>query len=351
MFKKIYKIFTVLLAGFAVWVITPWITSWLRSVQVSTLIDAVSIANIYIIFTTIIFVSVTVILAIAEYVFTQQFSATKRLQESQLIDELKEKIKNDKRVGIVLVNAILDSPDIIHYLDKHLLSKIGELIQASLADSKVAANQAIQEAGPIEMVSSTTKNGQRIVMSETEHLFSNATMLLTYLKEEKGFDIKAPVNVDKIATELGILVESDFSLEPKDIVGEIFFKAETPIVKINPIQNFYSPRRRFTLAHEIGHFCLHSAKSKKGFMDSQKTMNQIESYWDSYESEANNFAAQLLMPKSLILDEGQRIINIHKEKTGVKETPVQFFIEAMADKFEVSSKAMEYRLQNIGIVR
>ncbi|PPD18936.1 MAG: hypothetical protein CTY24_12090 [Methylobacter sp.] len=188
-------------------------------------------------------------------------------------------------------------------------------------------------------------------MSDSERLFSNALTLLTHLKEEKGFDIKAPINVDNIATELGILVESDFSLELKDIVGEIFFKAGTPIVKINPIQNSYSPRRRFTLAHEIGHFCLHSAKSKKGFVDSQKTMSRTESYWDSYESEANNFAAQLLMPKSLILDEGQKIINMYKEKTGEKGIPVQQFVEAMADKFEVSSKAMDYRLKNIGIVK
>lgn len=187
-------------------------------------------------------------------------------------------------------------------------------------------------------------------MSESERLYPNASTLLAYLEEQKRLDVKAPIDVDKIATELGILVESDFSLELKDIVGEIFFKDEIPIVKINPIQNSYGPRRRFTLAHEIGHFCLHSAKSKKGFVDSQKTMSRTESYWDSYESEANDFAAQLLMPKALIIEEGQRIIDAYRGKTGAKGIPVHPFIEAMADKFEVSSKAMEYRLKNIGII-
>lgn len=188
-------------------------------------------------------------------------------------------------------------------------------------------------------------------MSETERLFSNASALLSHLQEKKGLVIKAPVDVDRISAELGILVESDFSLEMKDIVGEIFFKDESPIVKINPIQNSYSPRRRFTLAHEIGHYCLHSAKSKKGFVDSQKTMSRTESYWDSFESEANNFAAQLLMPKSLILDDGQRIVDAYKAKTSASGIPVHVFIEAMADKFEVSSKAMEYRLKNLGIIK
>lgn len=159
------------------------------------------------------------------------------------------------------------------------------------------------------------------------------------------------INIDKIASDLGISVESDFSLELKNIVGEIFFKEATPIIKINPIKNSYSPRRRFTLAHEIGHYCLHSAKSKNGFVDSQKTMSRTESYWDSYESEANNFAAQLLMPKSLIIDEGQTIIDAYKRKTGENGIQVHIFIEAMADKFEVSSKAMEYRLKNLGIIK
>lgn len=188
-------------------------------------------------------------------------------------------------------------------------------------------------------------------MSNSERLFSDASTLLTDLKEKNRFDVKAPINVDKIATELGIIVESDFSLELKDIVGEIFFKEGSPIIKINPIQNSYNPRRRFTLAHEIGHYCLHSAKSKKGFVDSQKTMSRTESYWDSYESEANNFAAQLLMPKTIILEEGQRIIDEYLGKTGAKGVPVHVFIEDMADKFEVSSKAMEYRLKNIGIIK
>lgn len=188
-------------------------------------------------------------------------------------------------------------------------------------------------------------------MNETEQLFSSASSLLSHLTDEKGFRVNAPIDVDRIATELGILVESDFSLELKDIVGEIFFKDEKPIVKINPIQNSYSPRRRFTLAHEIGHYCLHSAKSKKGFADSQKTMSRTESYWDSYESEANSFAAQLLMPKDLVLEEGRKIIASYQAENKKEVVPVRIFIETMSDRFEVSSKAMEYRLKNIGIIK
>ncbi|PPD18937.1 MAG: hypothetical protein CTY24_12095 [Methylobacter sp.] len=159
--KKLYKVFAVLLAGFAGGAITPWGLGWLRSVQVSAPSDAISIANTYIVFTTIIFVGVTVILAIAGYVFTQQFSATKQSQESQLLDELKEKVKSDERIGIALANAILDNSDVKRHLDETLLSKVDELIQARLADSKAAANQATQEAGAIESLASQLKpNGE-----------------------------------------------------------------------------------------------------------------------------------------------------------------------------------------------
>ncbi|EGW20930.1 ImmA/IrrE family metallo-endopeptidase [Methylobacter tundripaludum] len=181
--------------------------------------------------------------------------------------------------------------------------------------------------------------------------FNNAPDLLDYLKESKAFELKASVDVDQIATMLGIRVEEDFSLELRGVVGEISFNNEIPTVRINPVKNSYAPRRRFTLAHEIGHYCLHSAQSKTGFTDSMKSMSRTESYWDVRESEANNFAAQLLMPKDLIIAEGKKCIDSYKERTGEKGISAGVFIEAMADTFEVSSKAMEYRLKNIGIVK
>ncbi|SEQ61747.1 ImmA/IrrE family metallo-endopeptidase [Nitrosomonas ureae] len=187
-------------------------------------------------------------------------------------------------------------------------------------------------------------------MKEPNPRFDDALSLLTFLKENKSFDIRAPIDIDRVAQELGICVEFDISLQQKDIIGEIFFVDEKPIVKINPLQNSYSPRRRFTLAHEIGHYCLHSADSKRGFVDSQKTMSRTESYWDSYESEANSFAAQLLMPFTLLLEEGTQIIAEYLSRELKKTMPTGIFIEVMADKFGVSSKAMEYRLKNIGVI-
>ena len=56
----------------------------------------------------------------------------------------------------------------------------------------------------------------------------------------------------------------------------------------------YTPRSRFTLAHEIGHFCLnhHSDGVVTDFY-----RGRVDGYTDSRETEANEFAAALLMPR------------------------------------------------------
>lgn len=154
MLKKIYKVLAILLIGFAGGVLAPWFLGWFGAVSVKLTGDAISIANTYIVFTTIIFVGVTVVLAVAGYVFTQQFSASKQSQETHLLDELKEKVKCDEGVGIALANAILENSDVKRHLQSTLRLKVDELLQARLADSKAAANQAEKEAATISDLAS-----------------------------------------------------------------------------------------------------------------------------------------------------------------------------------------------------
>lgn len=188
-------------------------------------------------------------------------------------------------------------------------------------------------------------------MTETMMNYSSASELLEHLRSEGKIAFQAPIDVYKVASELGIYFEDDYSL-PSTTVGTISFHDETAaVVKINPFQNSYIPRRRFTLAHEIGHFCLHRTKSQNGFSDSMHTMSRTESYWNPIESEANNFAAQLLMPKPLVMEEGQQVIDDYTHYYNTDTIPASEFIELMADRFVVSSKAMEYRLRNIGIIK
>jgi len=133
---KFYKTFAILMMGFIGGSLSPWVIGWIRSNTVPNPGDAVSIANTYIVFTTIIFVGVTLVVAIAGYVFSQQFAASKRSQENQIIEDLRDQIKTDEKLGIKLANSILENPDTSRHIDMMITSKIGELIQEKKSDAE-----------------------------------------------------------------------------------------------------------------------------------------------------------------------------------------------------------------------
>lgn len=160
-----------------------------------------------------------------------------------------------------------------------------------------------------------------------------------------------PVDVDEIARLLDVEVRYDYALEQFDIIGQIIFEGDIPVVTINPTQNSYEPRRRFTLAHELGHFCLHRDKVSQGFKDNRKTMSRTQSYWDILESEANNFAAQILMPANLVLDMSEYILNASQRHGEGNYMYPGDLARRLASAFVVSNSAMEYRLLNLGVVR
>ena len=51
--------------------------------------------------------SITLLLAIAGYVVTQQFSAARVAHEMQIIDELREQLTTDNQLGMSLVTEML----------------------------------------------------------------------------------------------------------------------------------------------------------------------------------------------------------------------------------------------------
>jgi Zn-dependent peptidase ImmA (M78 family) len=57
-------------------------------------------------------------------------------------------------------------------------------------------------------------------------------------------------------------------------------------------------RQRFTAAHELGHFVLHREKIGDGLQDNY--LLRAEGMTNAQETQANRFAADLLMPRGLI---------------------------------------------------
>ncbi len=91
------------------------------------------------------------------------------------------------------------------------------------------------------------------------------------------------------------LIESD--LKEKGISG--FIKEEDDGKIYICVHKFdISNRKRFTIAHELGHYFLHKDEIKIGFVDGigSSAMGRSDD-WSAKEQEANDFAAEILMPE------------------------------------------------------
>lgn len=174
------------------------------------------------------------------------------------------------------------------------------------------------------------------------------------LLEKLGID-RAPVDVFSIVERLPVKIDDSFDFAEKvDLSGEISLDSDRyPVIWVNPFDS--SNRKRFTMAHEIGHLVndiipnLDKVGIDDQFLD--KAMNlKRDGRQDPKEYAANEFAAQLLMPKKFIIRETQEIINNFKKTKGkAAKLPISLLIEELANKFIVSEQAMEIRLKRIGI--
>lgn len=147
-----------------------------------------------------------------------------------------------------------------------------------------------------------------------------------------------PVDVHKIAEHLGlVLVKTDMA---DDVSGMLIREEGASTVGLN--KNHHPNRQRFTLAHEIGHHQLH--RGRPLIVDSPVRVNLRDRTsgmaTDREEMEANRFAAELLMPRDLVLD----------EVAGASVGSIDELKDRLAAEFKVSPEAMGYRLVNLGIV-
>lgn len=147
-----------------------------------------------------------------------------------------------------------------------------------------------------------------------------------------------PVDVYKIADYLGlVLVKTNMA---DDVSGMLIREEGASTVGIN--KSHHPNRQRFTLAHEVGHYQLH--RGRPLIVDSPVRINLRDRTsgmaTDREEMEANRFAAELLMPSELVLDQ------VARASVG----SVDDLKDRLAAKFKVSPEAMGYRLVNLGIV-
>ena len=93
-------------------------------------------------------------------------------------------------------------------------------------------------------------------------------------------------------------------------------------------------RRRFTLAHELGHWVCQVQEGKTAPVYC-RPVDVTEAADRALEREANVFAAELLMPEELVREEWPRSATTAE----------------LAGWFGVSAEAMQWRLYNFGLVQ
>jgi Zn-dependent peptidase ImmA (M78 family) len=148
---------------------------------------------------------------------------------------------------------------------------------------------------------------------------------------------KPPVPVERIVKKLGL---SLVALPAGDeISGAIIRKGDSVVIAVNPLHHVH--RRRFTIAHELGHYFLHEGLLEEHVdqnlriawrnADSSKAVNWLE-------IQANRFAAELLMPTDLLTRDLDSLRRIEKRTVAL-----------LATAYKVSPAAMKIRLTNLGI--
>ncbi len=148
-----------------------------------------------------------------------------------------------------------------------------------------------------------------------------------------------PVDVEKLAKRTGLQVLfHPFDSAPEDISGCII--QEDGIVAIGVNSRHGRNRQRFTIAHELGHFVLHRSTLETVHLTRSFRSSVGE---DTNEIEANAFAADLLMPESML-----RAI-LGDEHLDIEDASTM--IDELAQKFEVSTQAMTIRLVRMGILQ
>jgi hypothetical protein len=134
-------------------------------------------------------------------------------------------------------------------------------------------------------------------------LSEQMNLVLRFMKQ-------APVDVETLATALGVPVREAYLGDDtagvlEKVSGGLLDKTSSGYrITVNADQP--ETRKRFTIAHELGHFLYHKhligdgVGDSKAFRSTNRQRYHNTAIGPKQESEANQFAATLLMPKSLV---------------------------------------------------
>jgi Zn-dependent peptidase ImmA (M78 family) len=192
----------------------------------------------------------------------------------------------------------------------------------------------IDDSNTQQAIESNNKKYSNILFSEDLD-----GLLESILKKENptAYDVflknyyKYPFKIREYCQELGLTIKE---VENVDISGEVDIDKKIINLNIKDAEE----RKRFTLAHELGHYFFHKNYKKRS----------TNYYYNEQEREeeqlCNNFAGVLLMPKFAI----DRILDIYKTNSTEKGMILYPTLSFLATVFKVSIPAIKTRLSILG---
>ena len=172
--------------------------------------------------------------------------------------------------------------------------------------------------------------GEHSMSLSKERILAIESVTMDLLREAYGVseDVIPPINLNKIIEKAGLTLMAGEGGHPS-IAGS-YDRTERLIIVKKSDPWF---RKVFTIAHELGHYYLHTHKSSEIFYR-QDLDSLVDGDEKDQEQEANWFAASLLMPKTILIRFWMLIRDI----------------DELAQRFGVSSTACYYRLKNLGMI-
>ena len=168
---------------------------------------------------------------------------------------------------------------------------------------------------------------------------------LVEIKEMAELHINKSLNEIAEENNIKVIIKDLSNIWTGDISGAIFINekednTEETIIFIDSRK--HKNRQRFTFAHELWHYFLHSdiLNEKKSIVDKDNfylfrddVYKNLSDDIKQMEEEANEFAWNLLIPEAKVLELWEKSKNIW----------------LLAEAFDVSMSAMSYRIYNLNL--
>ena len=237
------------------------------------------------------------------------------------------------------------------YMEYPLLSWRGEMVTSSMAEILAADGVRVKEG--LLLKSPFISNDEIEEMAES-------------VLEDLPRWAQKPVNLERIMNSCEL--DWQWGYLPPEQLG-IFSFNEGLITLSNTLRGDKN-RQRFTLAHEIGHFMLHSDLFENNllasFGETDKTLaNRMPVSGDELgwlEHHANHFAACILMPRERVIDQFKELwdeylgyyyggwpetLEWDESDDDIRRKNLRLLHE-LSEEFEVSVEAMKWRLKGLG---